>query len=46
MVIVAPYEHKHVDASSRAGSPSTVTPDDPGVHALRRGWHGCGVSTP
>ena len=36
-LIVPPHEHKHVDASSSAGLPSTVTLDEPGVHGLRTG---------
>jgi hypothetical protein len=45
-VTVPAHAHEHVDASSSAGLPSTVTLVEPGVHGLSTGWHGCGVRTP
>ena len=45
-VIAPPHEHEHCDESSSAGTPPIVTSDDPGVHGLSTGTHGCGVSVP
>lgn len=45
-VTTPPHEHEHCDESSSAGTPPTVTSDDPGVHGLSTGMHGCGVSVP
>ena len=45
IVIVPPHEHVQVDESSRAGWPSIVTSDDPGVQSLSSGWQGWGVRT-
>jgi hypothetical protein len=41
-----PQSHEHVEESSSAGFPSTVTLAEPGVHWLSMGWQGCGVSVP
>ena len=45
-VITPPHEHEHCDESSRAATPPIVASDDPGVHGLSTGTHGCGVSVP
>jgi len=45
-VITPAHEHEHCDESSSAGVSPIVTSDDPGVHGLRTGMHGCGVSVP
>src|SRR6516165_9742984 len=47
IVIEPPHPHEHCDESSRAGTPPTVTAEEPGLQGLTTiGTHGCGVSTP
>lgn len=45
-VTTPPQLQLHWQASSSAGTPPIVTPDEPGVHGVSTGTHGCGVSTP
>jgi len=45
-VITPPQSHMHMQVSSAAGAPRSITVGTPGVHTSVTGMHGIGVSTP